>query len=232
MAQLTQAYSNQITRYSIFLYTDNGQTIYLGDTVEFGYTIQRDKMPVPVLGNKNQVTIVRKGRLATGYFTRFLENGVDMQRLLVEKAENDTNFRTDTAVTELIKRSFTADDVQNDSRILQQFNLSFKDAQGATQDVTDATLIRRRGLRLGDFENINILVVGTPEIVDPDNAVSNGLSGDDADYIPDKLMVARFRDCVFQGESINISIDNPNIIEQVSFISTQATFYNKIIELD
>jgi hypothetical protein len=49
--------------------------------------------------------------LATGYFTRFLENGVDMQRLLVEKAENHTNFRTDTAVTELIKRSFTADDV-------------------------------------------------------------------------------------------------------------------------
>ncbi len=231
MAQLTQQYENQITRYSIFLYTDSGQTIYLGDTVEFGYTIQRDKMPVPVLGNKNQVTIVRKGRLATGYFTRFLENGVDMQRKLVEKAENDDEFMADTIVTELIKQSFTAEDVTGDERILKQFELNVKNDNGQDVKIPNQAIIRRRGIRLGDFENINILVVGSPEIVNPNNPVENGLTGEEQDYIPDKLMIARFKDCVFQGESINISIDNPNIIEQVSFISTQATFYNKLIDL-
>jgi hypothetical protein len=57
--------------------------------------------------------------LATGYFTRFLENGVDMQRKLVEKAENDDEFMADTIVTELIKQSFTAEDVTGDERILK-----------------------------------------------------------------------------------------------------------------
>lgn len=231
MAQLTQQYENQITRYSIFLYTNGGQTLYLGDTVEFGYTIQRDKMPVPVLGKKNQVSIVRKGRLATGYFTRFLENGVDMQRKLVEKAENDTTFQNDTVVTEIIKQSFTSDDISNDQRILKQFNMTVTDPNGDEINVKDQTVIRRRGIRLGDFDNINILVVGSPEIVDPEYPIENGLTGDSADYIPDKLMIARFEDVSFQGESINISIDNPNIIEQVSFISKQATFYNKLLEL-
>lgn len=227
MADLTQQYENQITRYSIFLYTDNGQSIYLGDTVEFGYTIQRDKMPVPVLGNKNQVTIVRKGRLATGYFTRFLENGVDMQRKLIEATEDEsgiTQFGIDTAVIELIKRSLTTDD---NSAIIDQFKLNITDGSN-TVEVKDSTLIRRKSLRLGDFENIHILVVGSPEIVNPSNPVT---TDDGNSYLPDKLMIARFKDCVFQGESINISIDNPNIIEQVSFISTQATFYNKLITL-
>jgi hypothetical protein len=52
-----------------------------------------------------------------------------------------------------------------------------------------------------------MVLVGIPE-----SSIEN-----EPDKFPEKVLLVKINEIYFQGTSVNITIDNPNVIEQVAF---------------
>jgi len=95
-----------------------------------------------------------------------------------------------------------------DGEIMEGFNSkAFSDTDIQATDISGTTVkkIALPPLRLGDFAGLDLVLVGIPETSNSGNTS------------PSKAFYLLLKNVRFVGEAINISIDNPNIIEQISF---------------
>jgi len=61
------------------------------NVLDFDLIVRRDKMPIAVLGGEgnSNVTIIRRGRLVQGTFSRFMSDNKDTQTLLFENIDKN-----------------------------------------------------------------------------------------------------------------------------------------------
>ena len=195
-------------------------------------------MPVYTLGSSNSVGIVRKGRLCTGMFTSFLSNGEDIQRKLIKGY-----FGESGQLYDFISSSFEYKDIAID--ILRQYqkqqnlkeqkldkyngdkneNINTYIENGKDRFIgsviyeesiadTNIKVLERPPLRLGEIEGLNLMLIGVPEV--SHETVANTETSVD-EKRPPKQLITVCSEVQFVGQQINIQIDNPNIIEQVTF---------------
>lgn len=216
-------YKNSFTNYQIILYGRDLMPVIMGKNVlDFDLIVRRDKMPIAVLGGEgnSNVTIIRRGRLVQGTFSRFMSDNKDTQTLLFENIDKNQFPK----VYEMVEKSVSADQIMDS---VKKNNNAYKDfttqegVQEYTQQLNDAGLdsvlkfFSRPGLRLKDFNGLNMVLIGIPE-----SAEQYTIS-----KYPNNVLFVQLKDVRFQGNSINISIDNPNVLEQVSFYQKNCHMY-------
>lgn len=213
-------YKNQFTNYAMIAYGDELMpTIIGGDILNFDIGLRRDKMPIFTIGKNNGVSIIRKGRLVEGSFARFAANGKETQATLLSNI-NPTKF---PKVYELVEHTVTPEEIMYSVRANSSFHNDFPDSQAVdkSQQLIDAGLgdelafFSRPGIRLSDFNGLNMVLVGIPE-----SSIEN-----EPDKFPEKVLLVKINEIYFQGTSVNITIDNPNVIEQVAFYQKQMHVY-------
>lgn len=234
------------SRYQVYAYGGEITPILLGEVQSFNAQIKRDKMPVFTLGSKNSVGIVRKGRLCTGMLTSFLANGEDIQRKLIKGyfgngaiynfISNSIQYK-DIAID--ILRQYQAQQNLKETEDLSKYdgtttrNINTLITGGIDKSVgdaiasnnisgTNANVLKRPPLRLGEIEGLNLMLIGVPEV--HYDGVDNKQTGEDTTKPPRQLIVV-CEEVHFVGEQINIQIDNPNVIEQVTFYAKDINNY-------
>ena len=213
-------YKNQFTNYAMIAYGDELKPTIIGDVLDFNIGLRRDKMPIFTIGKNNGVSIIRKGRLVEGSFARFAANGKETQATLLSNIDKSKFPK----VYELVENTVTPEEIMQSVKENSSFYDDFTTADGVvekTQQLADAGLstelkfFSRPGIRLSDFNGLNMVLVGIPESAIEENP----------DKFPEKVLLVKISEIYFQGTSVNITIDNPNIIEQVAFYQKRMHVY-------